>query len=105
MKFDKTSNKLKPFLITFVIFILILTCFSAFMFMDSIDYDFDNIFEGKTIGCSELIAGTVRAVTVLQLREASDIQAIAVDANGDGDVNVRDCAMISRYIAGKEDLA
>ena len=28
-------------------------------------------FEGKTIGCSELIAGTVRAVTTLQLREAS----------------------------------
>jgi hypothetical protein len=47
---------------------------------------------------------TMMSQHVLQLRDASDIQGIAVDANGDGVVNVRDCAMISRYLVGKEDL-
>ncbi len=47
MNSDKNNKKIKPFLIAFVAFILILTCFSLFMFMRSIDYDFDNIYDGK----------------------------------------------------------
>ena len=48
---------------------------------------------------------SMMAKNALGLLDASDIQMIAVDANGDGEVNVRDCAMISRYIVGKENLS
>ena len=47
---------------------------------------------------------SMMAQLALNTREASEIQMLAVDANGDGYVNVRDCAMISRYIVGKENL-
>ncbi len=47
MNSDKKNKKIKPFLIAFSAFILILACFSLLMFMRSIDYDFDNIYDGK----------------------------------------------------------
>lgn len=47
---------------------------------------------------------SMMAQNVINTRDASEVQAIAVDVNGDGDVNVRDCAMVSRYLVGKEEL-
>ena len=47
--FTKTKDKrLKPFFIAFVAFLLILFCCSFFLFMNSIDYDFDNLVEKNT---------------------------------------------------------
>ncbi len=44
--FLKTKErKLKPFLISFSVFLIILICCSFFIFMDSINYDFDNLVE------------------------------------------------------------
>lgn len=47
--FTKTKDKrMKPFFIAFVTFFLILLCCSFFLFMNSIDYDFDNLVEKNT---------------------------------------------------------
>ncbi len=47
--FTKTKDKrMKPFFIAFVTFFLILLCCSFFLFMNSIDYDFDNLVEKST---------------------------------------------------------
>ena len=44
--FSKTKErKLKPFLISFSVFLVILIGCSIFIFMDSIDYNFDNLVE------------------------------------------------------------
>ena len=42
------ERKLKPFLISFAIFFIILICCSFFLFMNSINYDFDNLVENNT---------------------------------------------------------
>lgn len=42
------ERKLKPFLISFAVFFIILICCSFFLFMNSINYDFDNLVEKNT---------------------------------------------------------
>lgn len=46
--FVNKNKKLKPFLLAFSAFIIILAVCSVFLFMNSIDYDFDNIFGNTT---------------------------------------------------------
>ncbi len=47
------EKKLKPFLISFAIFFVILICCSFFLFMNSINYDFDNLVEKNTTEVSQ----------------------------------------------------
>lgn len=52
--FTKTKDKrLKPFFIAFSAFLFILFCSSFFLFMNSIDYDFDNLVEKNTTEISQ----------------------------------------------------
>lgn len=41
---------------------------------------------------------------ILQSRTANRYQLTAIDVNGDGFVNNKDCSMLSRYLVGKESL-
>jgi anionic cell wall polymer biosynthesis LytR-Cps2A-Psr (LCP) family protein len=44
----KTNNRLKPFIITFAVFILVLSVCSIFLFMYSLDFDINNLVESTT---------------------------------------------------------
>ena len=45
---NKTNNKLKSFIIAFGIFIVVLSVFSAVLFMYSLDFDINNLVETTT---------------------------------------------------------
>lgn len=45
----KTNNKLKPFIIAFAVFIIILSVCSMFLFMYSLDFDINNLVESTTV--------------------------------------------------------
>lgn len=60
------------------------------------DFNCDGIFDNKDI--------VMMNQYVLEKRTADEIQMIAIDVNGDGNVNNRDCGIILRYSAGKENI-
>ncbi len=73
--FTKTKDKrMKPFFIAFVTFFLILLCCSFFLFMNSIDYDFDNLVEKNTTENSqEETENTDNMYSVSELTGKSEI--------------------------------
>lgn len=76
----KSNFKLKPFLIAFAIFLIILLCFSVLLFMHSIDYDFDNIVEEKTTLTDEdSREPTEKYVSVSSLKGKSNLLFVITD--------------------------
>ena len=77
----KTNNKLKPFIITFAVFILVLSACSIFLFMYSLDFDINNLVESTT-EVEETTTEEVKPIySVESLTGKSNIMFIITDAD------------------------
>ena len=77
----KTNIKLKPFIITFAVFILVLSACSIVLFMYSLDFDLNNLVESTT-AVEETTTEAVKPVhSVESLSGKSNIMFIITDAD------------------------
>ena len=77
----KTNNKLKPFIIAFAVFIVVLSACSMFLFMYSLDFDINNLVESTT-EIEETTTEEVKPVySVESLSGASNVMFIVTDNN------------------------
>ncbi len=77
----KTNNKLKPFIITFAVFIVVLSVCSIVLFMYSLDFDINNIVESTT-QIEETTTEAIKSVhSVDSLSGKSNIMFIITDAD------------------------
>ncbi len=75
----KTNNKLKPFIIAFAVFIIVLSVCSMFLFMYSLDFDINNLVESTTVQ-EETITEEIKPVySVESLSGNSSVMFIITD--------------------------
>ena len=79
---NKTKNKLKPFIIAFGVFVVILAVFSAILFMYSLDFDINNLVETTSETAETTTNETVPTYSVENLSGKSDIMFIIEDEQG-----------------------
>ncbi len=77
----KTNNKLKPFIIAFAVFIVVLSVCSLVLFMYSLDFDINNLVESTTVP-EETTTEEVKPVySVESLSGNSNVMFIITDSN------------------------
>ncbi len=77
----KTNTKLKPFIITFAVFILVLSACSIVLFMYSLDFDLNNLVESTTAVEETTTEAVMPVYSVESLSGKSNIMFIITDAD------------------------
>ncbi len=75
----KTNNKLKPFIIAFAVFIIILSVCSMFLFMYSLDFDINNLVESTTVQEETITEEPKPVYSVESLSGKSNVMFIITD--------------------------
>ncbi len=91
----ETNNKtkIKPFIITFAVFIIVLSAFSMFLFMYSLDFDINNLVESTTIPEETTTEAIKPVYSVETLSGNSNVMFIITD--NDDNVEYVFCTVMS----------
>lgn len=77
----KTNNKIKPFIITFAVFIVILSVCSIVLFMYSLDFDINNLVESTTVPEETTTENIKPVYSVESLSGKSNVMFIITDSD------------------------
>ena len=88
----KTNNKIKPFIITFAVFIVVLSVCSIVLFMYSLDFDINNLVESTTLPEETTTEEFKPVYSVESLSGKSNVMFIITD--GDDNVESVFCTLM-----------
>lgn len=88
----KTNNKIKPFIITFAVFIVVLSVCSIVLFMYSLDFDINNLVESTTVPEETTTEEFKPVYSVESLSGKSNVMFIITD--GDDNVESVFCSLM-----------
>lgn len=80
---NKTSNKLKSFIIAFGVFVVVLAVFSTVLFMYSLDFNLNNLVETTTENVETTTQEPIHVYSVDDLSGESDIMFLITDEQGE----------------------
>ncbi len=88
----KTNNKIKPFIITFAVFIVVLSVCSIVLFMYSLDFDINNLVESTTVPEETTTQDVKPVFSVESLSGKANVMFIITD--GDDNVESVFCTLM-----------